>query len=317
MGSILITGVIGGLAQIVAKRLLDMGKDVVGVDYRLKPDSLDNRIKFYRANYSKTRIEDIFKYHEFESVLHLGRVSVFSEANRFDLNVVGSQKIMNLCATYNIKRLVVLSTFHVYGAHPENHTPISEDDPLRAGLKFPQIADAIQLDNMASTWIYKHPEVVTSVLRPTSIVGPNIQNTMSTLLRRPRINYILGYDPMLQFIHEEDLADAIVCAYEKPIRGVFNIAGNTSIPWKKAISLSKGIVYALPGPVASVYWKLTSGVPLYMVNFFKYPCIVSDKEFKSSFNWDAKINIEDTIWSTVSSARERHWAEESARKSSH
>ena len=53
----------------------------------------------YRANYNKTGIEDVFKRHRFDAVLHLGRVGNLKESigKRFDLNVVGSQKIMNLC----------------------------------------------------------------------------------------------------------------------------------------------------------------------------------------------------------------------------
>ena len=148
----LITGISGSLSRRVADRLLARGDTVVGVDYRKAPSDLDPRIRFYQANYNKTRIEDVFRHHSFSTVLHLGRVGNLKEGmgKRFDLNVLGSQKIMNLCLQSHVKRLVVMSTFHIYGAHPANHIPISEEDPLHAGADFPQIADAIQLDNMAS-----------------------------------------------------------------------------------------------------------------------------------------------------------------------
>ena len=44
---------------------------------------------------------------------------------------------------------------------------------------FPQLADAIQLDNMASTWVYRHRETPIVVLRPTNVIGPSIRNTLS------------------------------------------------------------------------------------------------------------------------------------------
>ena len=177
MAQILVTGMAGGLSQLIARRLLQEGHEVVGVDYRPVPPLPDlPGMITYRANYNKTAIEDVFRRHAFERVLHLGRVGNLKEdmGKRFDLNVVGSQKIMNLCLQYGIKRLLVLSTFHIYGASPANHIPIAEDEPLRAGSQFPQLADAIQLDNMAATWVYQHREVLTAVLRVTNVVGPSI-----------------------------------------------------------------------------------------------------------------------------------------------
>src|SRR5689334_10247053 len=136
MARILITGIAGGLARRVAELLTAQGHSLAGVDYReteALPPSLSNMI-VYKANYNKTAIEDIFKRHSFERVLHLGRVGNLKESmgKRFDLNVVGSQKVMNLCRDTGVRRLIVMSTFHIYGAHPANHTPIHEDEPLRA-----------------------------------------------------------------------------------------------------------------------------------------------------------------------------------------
>jgi len=121
VAAILITGFAGGLAQRTARLLLEKGREVVGVDYRPAPPLPG--VTLYRASYNKTAIEDVFRRHSVESVLHLGRVGNLSEAmeKRFELNVVGTQKIMNLCLAHGVKSLVVLSTFHIYGAHPKNH----------------------------------------------------------------------------------------------------------------------------------------------------------------------------------------------------
>src|SRR5262249_51912727 len=153
----------GGLAQRVAAMMMEAGDEVAGVDYRPVHGDSVGAYPVFRASYNKTAIEDVFRKVAPKRVLHLGRVGNLSEPieKRFELNVIGSQKLMSLSVQHGVESLVVLSTFHIYGAHPRNHVPISEDDPLRAGTSFPEIADAIQLDNMASTWIYKHPTVRT------------------------------------------------------------------------------------------------------------------------------------------------------------
>jgi UDP-glucose 4-epimerase len=299
VSSILITGIAGGLARRTSALLLRRGHTVTGVDYR-EAQPLPG-VTIHRASYDKTAIEGVFRHQPFDAVLHLGRVGNLIEEldKRFDLNVVGSQKIMNLCLSYGVKSLVVVSTFHIYGAHARNPTPISEEDPIRAGHEFPQIADAIQLDNMASTWVYQHPEVRTVVLRSTNVVGPTINNTMSRVLRLPRIPYLAGYNPMTQLIHEDDLALAIVAASTGKARGVYNVAGGSTIPWRTALDLAGATTFPLPSSLVKAYLRAFSAFPEYLVNFFKYPCVISDAVFRRAFEWAPTMGVRATLVSTT------------------
>ena len=213
MSATLVTGFAGGLAQNVAERLAASGDEVIGADYRPVTELRHtlHSVPLYRANYNKTAIEAVFKKHRIARVLHLGRVGNLSEAvdKRFDLNVIGTQKIMDLAVEHQVRRMVVLSTFHIYGAHPSNHIPIAEEEPLRSSVDFPQLGDALQLDGLASNWVYRHAGAHVCVLRPTNVIGATISNTMSNYLRRPRVAKMVGFDPMWQFLHEDDLARAI------------------------------------------------------------------------------------------------------------
>ncbi len=303
----LITGITGGLSQRVAQMLMQDGEHVVGVDYR-NVDGIADRfpgLSVYRASYVKTAIEDVFRKHEVRALLHLGRVGNLSEdkEKRFELNVIGSQKLMKLCIQHGVEKLVVLSTFHIYGAHPRNHVPISEEDPLRAGPDFPEIADAIQLDNMATTWIYKHPAVRTVVLRPTNVIGPNIHNTMSKFLRLRRIPTPTGYNPMSQFVHEDDLASAIITARRRDAAGVYNIAGSGVLPWRKAIEIAGARPIPFPSTLLKAYVRRFSPFPEYLVNFFKYACVITDARFRAELDWEPRVDISETIRSTVNAAR--------------
>jgi UDP-glucose 4-epimerase len=307
VGTILVTGIAGGLSQRVAKELREGGHEVVGVDYRAVSAGAAASggplagMPIYQANYNKTRIEDVFRRHSFEGVFHLGRVGNLKESmgKRFDLNVVGTQKIMNLCIEKRVTSLVVLSTFHIYGAHAANHTPIYENEPLRAGLDFPQIADAIQLDNMASTWVFQHPDVNVSVLRPTNVVGPTIRNTMSNLLRQARIPYLFGFDPMSQFVHEDDLASAILNVFEQRARGVFNVAGSGVLPFRTALEIVGAQTFPLPYTLAAAYLKAFPSIPSYLLNFLRYPCVIADTALREATGWHPRISIRETLLSTV------------------
>lgn len=318
MRRVLITGIAGGLARRVATELLLRGDFVVGVDYREikeREEALKD-LPVYRANYNKTAIEDIFRKHSFTHVLHLGRVGNLKESmgKRFDLNVIGSQKIMNLCVQHGVTRLVVMSTFHIYGADPANHIPISEEEPLRAGHEFPQLADAIQLDNMAATWVWRHEDVHVCVLRPTNVIGPTLRNTMSELLRQQTIPRLLGFDPMMQFLHEHDLADAIVLACDKEQRGIFNVTGRGTIPWTTAVEIAGSKSIPLPSSAVALAVKYFSALPEYLVNFFKFPCVITDKAFRDSFGYQPRISIAESIESTVAEARELQRQKQEAKR---
>lgn len=301
----LITGMAGGLSQLVGAELVRRGFEVVGVDYRPLPRTLPFRSTVYQANYNKTKIEDVFRRHRPTHVLHLGRVGNLKEqiGKRFDLNVIGSRKVMEQACKYEAQRLVVLSTFHIYGAHPANHIPIDEDDPLRAGSIFPQIADAIQLDGQAAAWIYQHPEVPGVVLRPCNIVGPQIKNAMSRFLRQPTVAAILGFDPMTQFIHQQDLTDAVVAAATGAQVGVFNVAGRDALPWREALRLTGARIVPVPSFVAQAYLGVVGmfvpALPAHLVDFFKYPCVIADQRIRSAFAWEPEIGAIDAVRATA------------------
>jgi UDP-glucose 4-epimerase len=312
--AVLITGMAGGLAQLVGAELARRGRQVVGVDYRPVPGPLRFPVTLYQANYNKTRIEDVFRRHRPGTVLHLGRVGNLKEqpGKRFDLNVVGSRKLLDLCLKYDVSRLLVLSTFHIYGAHPSNHIPIYEDEPLRAGIDFPQIGDAIQLDNQTLLWIHSHPEVKTVLLRPTNVVGPHLRNAMSTFLRQPNLPVMVGFDPMVQFIHEQDMMSAICAAADSEVTGVFNVSGAPPMPWRQALRLTGARLVPVPAALATAYLRLAGlfgpTLPPYLINFFKYPCVISDQAFRSRFAWTHQITEEECIRSTAGCA----WASSAA-----
>lgn len=305
MAKILVTGIVGSLAQLTARRLIEEGHEIIGVDYRKPRNDLPPEVQFYRANYNKRRIEDVMKKHAPTHVLHLGRVGNLKTRlnKRFDLNVMGSRKIMDMSLQVGVKRLVVLSTFHIYGAHPHNHIPIFEDEPLRAGTTFPQLADALQLDGQAITFAYQHRKMRTVVLRPTNIVGPQIRNAISTYLRRSRLVYLPGFSPMWQFVHELDMVDAICLALWGRSVGVFNVAGGGELPVIEAFQLTDAKLTPIPHPIASLLMSLSnrlfSTVPEYLLDFLKYPCVISDAKFRKEFDYEPKVGIEETIRSCV------------------
>ncbi|MCK2147758.1 MULTISPECIES: SDR family oxidoreductase [Marinobacter] len=295
---ILVTGAAGALAQQVINQLRDHC-DLVAVDFR-EQVYLGDDIPSYCIDFNKRVFEDLFRRYEFDGVIHLGRImsSQLTRMRRYNANVLGTQKLLDLSLKYGIKRVVVLSTYHVYGAVAYNPALIDEAAPLKSAGLSSDLIDSVELENLANIYLWRYPELNISILRPCNIVGPGVRNAMSTLLASERAPVLAGFSPMMQFIHIDDMADAIVLAYKKPVRGVFNVAPQDWVAYQHALKLC----HCKSLPIPSVPPILPSMIlrtlklrsfPSYLMAFFKYPVVIDGRAFANEFGFKPKRELKD------------------------
>lgn len=295
MEEILITGVSGGLANLVAHKLAEKYK-VVGVDARPRrhPDPFPG--KFYQVRYQHRKMAEVFRQHDFKILVHLGRVrnTVGRLKWRFDLNVLGTRNLMDLCVKHELRQTIVMSTYHVYGAHQHNHMYLSEESTLRASQIFPELADAVALDTIASHYLWRYRRLKILILRPANIIGPDIHNATCSLLRQKVSPHLMGYDPVLQFLHQDDITAAINLAVEKEHYGIYNVAGEGVVPYKRAIELAGGVPVPVPHfvayPFVNALSRLGMRFPMHLLDYFKYPTTISDDRFRKDFGYTPKVD---------------------------
>ncbi len=138
---VLIIGIQGALARMTAEILIKNNPDISihGVDSRNIEDlPIRSQLTAQQMRYNRTNFEKLFREHDFESVLHLGRLghspAMGNTHKRIDINLVGTNTILDLAQKFNAKKVVILSTHHVYGALPDNPMFLKEDSPLRASF---------------------------------------------------------------------------------------------------------------------------------------------------------------------------------------
>ena len=225
-----ITGIAGNLGKALA-RLLHTETQIVGIDRRPfieRPKDLQH----YQVDIRKRKLGEVFRRHRIEALIHLGVVhdprTPFTEAHSF--NILGSHKVFELCVQYGVKKVVVLSSANVYGPLPGNSNFLPEETPLMAADRYSDVRDLIELDMHAQSFLWKHPDIETVVLRPVHIVGPTVRNAPSNYLRLERPVTVLGFDPMLQVVHMDDVCRAMALALKPGVRGVYNVTGPGEVP---------------------------------------------------------------------------------------
>jgi len=296
--SILVTGAAGALAQQVIRRLRRHYR-VVAVDFRERV-YLGADVPSYRIDFNKRGFEDLFRKYQFEGVIHLGRLMSSQETRlrRYNANVLGTQKLLDLSHKYGITRVIVLSTYHVYGANAYNPALIDEGAPMKSAGLTMDLVDSVELENLATIYLWRYPDLNISILRPCNIVGPGVRNSISTLLSGEYAPLLAGFSPIMQFIHIDDMADAITTAYQNTATGVFNVAPQDWISYKHALELCG----CRPIPVPSVPPVLPRTLlrllrmrsfPSYLMDFFKYPVVIDGRTFEKRFEFRPARSLQD------------------------
>lgn len=299
-GKIMVTGAAGALAQHVMAELKEH-YDIVGVEFRglqaTYPDTVD-----YALDFNKRTFEDVFRAHDFSGIIHLGRIrsSQLSRGQRYSANVTGTSGLVQLARKYGVEQVVALSTYHVYGADPTNPSLIDEGYPLKAAALSPQLADAVELENLLNIQLYRYPELNITVLRACNIAGPGVSNTVSQVLSQPLSPCLTGFSPLMQFIHVEDMADAIVRAFECNQRGIYNVAPDDYIAYQDALlkaGCRRVFLPSVPPALArgAVRFMGRFAPPDYLINFFKYPVIIDGSRFAEAFDYTPRFSIDDVL----------------------
>lgn len=306
---ILIIGMAGGLARITARLLLSEHPDweILGVDSRALDDVAPLQgLRTLSMKYSRGNFENLFRAHRFDAVLHLGRISHSSNdadvlAKRLELSVMGTNRILDLCLRSGVGKVVVLSTFHVYGALPDNSIFLTEEAPLKASIKHPELRDVVEMDQMCGQFMWKHQtELSTIVLRPCNIIGTQIQNTMSRYLTSSLALRPIDYNPFFQFIHEFDMAQVLCQSITKLPTGTYNVAGSEFISLREALDLvgSKGLPFpiVLAKGLNDVLKVFNVEVPEYLLDYLKFSCLIDNRLLREQLGEDfQRFGIRETL----------------------
>lgn len=288
---ILIIGIKGGLAQILSRLLLDKYPQVkiMGVDSRtISQTHLNSRIQYKQIRYTRSHFEQLFRENDFDYVYHLARIGHSGQnpmLKRLEMNLVGTSRILEMCYRFGVTKVAVLSTFHVYGALADNSIFINEDAPLRASIKSPGLRDIVEMDQICTSWMWKHQnDISTVVLRPCNIIGPQINNTFTKYLKGPITLRPIDFNPVFQFIHEFDMANVLSRLLEEIPTGVYNVAPSEYITLGQALKITQPKAIPLPISLASSFSGILGlekfGIPRYLIDYLKYSCLVDNSLLK-------------------------------------
>jgi UDP-glucose 4-epimerase len=241
-------------------QMLRRQHEVVGIDQRASP-GLPSNIVHHQVDIRRRPAEDILRNGKFDAVVHLGVVHNFRIPSEklYARNVIGTETLLRYVSKYKIKKLVLMSSGDVYGPMPTNSHFIGEDAPLMASQRFPEIRTLVAVDRAVQSFFWRHVDIETVILRPAHIVGPHVRNAPSNYLRLRIMPKIMGFDPIVQLIAEDDLLRYIEAALAPGMRGVFNLASTDPVPLSRILKVLGKPTLPVPYPLMRSFleraWK--------------------------------------------------------------
>ena len=300
---VLITGISGALARRVASYLALDGQTVLGLDHRPWPDAPAN-ITLFEADLRKRPAEDVFRLHRPDAVIHMGTVTHLNARTeeRYRINLHGTRAVFEHGERYGVKQTIFIGRHTVYGAAPDAPLYHTENDPPLAASTYPALSDLVAADLFAGSALWKMPEMCTAVLRMVYVLGPSQRGTLASYLSGPFVPTVLGFDPLFQFMHEEDAARAIVLALKAKLRGIYNVAGPQPVP----ISVLAKVIGKRTLPLPEPLFHRALGkfglpwLPRGAENHVKYPVVIDGSRFDAETGfepqWSEKTTMEGFRW---------------------
>jgi UDP-glucose 4-epimerase len=278
---------------------------VVGLDRRAFPGAPKD-LEVHHLDIRKRKVEEIFRRGDVKALIHMAIIHDprLPQREHHSFNVLGTKAVLEFAARHGVRKVVVLSSASVYGPQPGNDNFLGEDSPLLGSQRFPEIRDLVEVDMYAQQYMWRHPEVETAILRPVHVVGPTVRNAPASYLRLPRPWTLAGFDPMVQLIHQEDVARAVALALKSGVRGVYNVVGPGELPLSAALRELGRTPVPVPHLIArplldKLFQYRLAGFPSAELDHLQFLCTVDGSRAERELGFRPAYTLRQTIRSVM------------------
>jgi UDP-glucose 4-epimerase len=300
---VVVTGVTGYWGTRFAARLAtEAGYHVIGLDREPPTDEVED-FDFIQADVRNPLLVELFRAEGVDTVVHLAFAETIrlSEA-AFDLNVMGTTKLLSACQQAGVRKAVLKSSTAVYGARPSNSAFLDENHPLRGSRRYGTIRDLVEIERFCRNFRHQAPELVLTILRFPGIVGPTADTAMTCFLKSGRTPTMLGFDPMMQIIHQDDVVEALLHATLNDAAGAFNVAATDVLPLSKIRGLAGKPSFAILHLFA--YWgvgrwrtvdqRLQHYLPM-EPDYLRFPWVGDLRRMRKKLGFEPHYTAEETL----------------------
>jgi UDP-glucose 4-epimerase len=288
---------------------------IVAID-TAPPPTTGKKSRFYELDLTQptaeARVAEILSAERVDSIAHLAFLAEPTHATAWahELESVGTMHVTVAARQARVQKLVLWSHTWLYGAHPSNPNFLTEKHPLRAPKSEPFFADKIDAEEQARKLAQRSPGVVVTILRMAPILGPTVHNAFTRYLARRIVPTMMGFDPLVQFLHEVDAIAALHLALLRDVPGTFNIVGDGVLPLSTVIKVAGRIALPVPHPLArtltALAWvaQLVEAPPTFL-KYLRFLCVADGARAHAALGFTPAYTSREALLDFVSAQRLR------------
>ena len=242
-----------------------------------------------------------------DALVHLAFVlnPIHDEHRMYEIDVGGTQNVLDAASAAGTPHVLVTSSTTAYGAFADNPVPLTEDDPVRGMPDFEYARDKAESDRLCQLWTHQHPGQAMTIVRPCIVFGPNVDNyIVRTFSDQPFFAELGSADPPIQFVHEDDVVEALLGLLDGRHEGAFNV---TPDDWMTVgecadlVGLRRVRVPFRPyAALAQALWRLRrTETPAGNLHFVRHPWVASNERLKATLGWAPHYSSRETFEITM------------------
>ena len=210
---------------------------IVGMGTRA-PSVPFERAEFVRVDQTYSILNRIVKATQVDTILHTFMITNSTTVPRralHEINVIGTMNLLAAAGTAgsSVRHIVVKSSTLVYGSAASDPNTFSEDTPRTSAVKNSVERALVEAEGLVRDFSEDNPATRVTVLRFANVLGSHLTTPISRNLSRPLCPSIFGFDPLLQFVEEDDVVRALLHVTRGGIPGLYNVAGDGRLPWSE------------------------------------------------------------------------------------
>jgi UDP-glucose 4-epimerase len=106
----------------------------------------------------------------------------------------------------SVRKVVFKSTARYYGSEQDDPAFFTEAMSRPHPARTPIERDVVEAEAAVRDFRERNPDTTVTVLRFANGLGPAVRTSLTRLFNLPAVPTILGFDPRMQFVHEDDIA---------------------------------------------------------------------------------------------------------------
>jgi nucleoside-diphosphate-sugar epimerase len=302
---IAITGSSGLCGRALVRAIRGRFPEAKTLGFDLNPPSSDPPDEFVQGSIVDADLNSILRRFAADTVVHLAYMVEPSRdrARMREVNITGTERILAAVVAAGVPRVVVSSSATVYGPWPEHAVPCTEEVPLRPPPRFTYAAHKGEVEAMLTTFAAARPEIAVAWTRPAIVCGRGEKNFLSDIfLTVPFMVLPGGRDTPLQFVHADDLADAMLAILAAVGRGPFNVSPSDALT-QRDLAAMMGIA-AVPMPTwlvsaaAGIWWTLRLPwvqTPPGLTDYLSHPWLIDSSRLVSDCDFSFRYSCREAF----------------------